>query len=455
MSSKLKKIIIIAVVVVILAIGSLVVYTTFSKTSAVTINDLRIRDAATNDEIFEKEVFLTAPQDNKFDVSLDYGLSTKIDWIVYSSDENVAKVTSNGKLYTINYFSAGKATITARPYENDSIVDSFVLIVRENYPAYFEFDDIVGSDKKFENYNQADNQNTISIFADENVYNFHFDSSSFVEQASMNHDVLNVVDDYNKNVFESVYIDPISSVLVIKAKKSENTTRELITVQSKKINGDEEIVIDNYTVIVNVKGYYISDIQLQVSSDPSFGGDVYILGEGFIKENEKRIDKIIFTEDVKTVYVKIRIVYTNNNIEDITKNALTSVSVNDESIFMAQNIKPSWDFYRVEFKQYSGHKVCVQTSGDENSEDMVFDYLQGTYKIGLKGSEDAYDTIFYRKVYQEDENGNENFLCYEYIYWDLRFARDDAITVDGKIVGFVGGDPGYASYVIEYEAENE
>ena len=68
MSPKLKKAIIAVVVFLLVGVIALVAVSMLSNLSTTTVYDLRLVDATTEEELFEKDVYLTAVSKNNFNV---------------------------------------------------------------------------------------------------------------------------------------------------------------------------------------------------------------------------------------------------------------------------------------------------------------------------------------------------------------------------------------------------
>ncbi len=416
MSPKLKKLIISVVLIFILLGGGVVGYSVFGKLSTVTVYDLRIIDPTTKIEVFDKEVYLSAEEENKFVIALEYGLASNIEWKVESSDNSVAQVSAEGRNYTIKYLKAGTTTIKAFPAENTEINDSFVLTVKENIPVNFIIDD-----------EKADSESEISIYADDKDYIYSFKATTLNDDSIVNLDSLSVIDDYNKDVFDYIKIDSINSCLILHAKESVSYSKEIITLQCKAEDVDGKVVTKNFALVVNVNGYFISNLQFIVSTTPSFEGKVYVCGDGKLNDGETRVeDGIVFIDTINLMYVKVRVVYTNDDMFDITKAAAIDATPSDNA--KIDQIQPSRDYFRI---TASSNVKLVVSYGGETFEYNNLYFFSGADK----------ENFFNSKLYNEVRDEDDNFLYYEYKYWDLRYARTDTITDDGKIVGFIGTAP--------------
>ncbi len=427
-SGKLKKAIIAVVIIFALSACGLVAFSFLSKMSTTTVYDLRIVEYESKKEIFDKEVFLTAEENNNFEIDLNVSASAITNFVFSSSDNSVASVSVKDDHYVVSYFKVGEVKIVASAFDNSNVRDSFVLTVRENYPISFKITD----DRKV-------SENEISIYADLKEYQFDFLATSIDDENPVNNETFSVLDDYNKDVFESIKIDPATSKIVIKANKNSEATREFVTIVCKTTNEETgEKTIQNFLLIVNVKGFYIENLQLVLSTKPNFDNAKYVCGEGKLKEGETKVEqeRLVFCEDVNIVYVQVRIVYTNGDFDIVTKNANSSANY---GVNISQ-IQPGKNCFELEFTESANGLVNVNVkfsydSGSEHIEKVfAFNYYGKESTNGYY--EDFINNKLYKK-YTEDENE-----YYRYVHWDERYKRTDTITAtDGKIIGFINDAP--------------
>lgn len=458
MSSKLKKLIISLVVFVLVGAIALAGVTIITKLSSSTVYDLKFvenSDSEEEVEIHNKEVYLLNEEKNRFSVKLSASASSYLNYVVYSTNKNIADVEAAGNnIYEIEYYKAGEVEIIATPEEKSNIKESFKLVVKENLPDRFSIDVDASN-------NLVVDSSHIKVFADSKEYSFIFSAGRGNLQDSINIGGLYILDDYNKDVFTDVTIrnrvisvlDPETNEqvdreineLVIRANQSEESLNEQLTIQSK-YNGEDGTVIETFTFKVDVMGNYIDDIQLVVSKTPNFSDYSNIFGEGLIKENERKIDTIYLTKDVNTIYAKVRVVYTNGDIVLADDDVVTAEGFNEGTL--TDISKEYGNYYIIEVSGYFRIK-CVHTNSDKEAW-FQFNYV-GEDIEGNTTYSDFKNKQLYRKVIDQI---NE-IEYYEYIYWDTRFMRDDAVTVDGKIVGFKDGNPDCNVFTIEKPEEPE
>ena len=419
MSPKLKKAIIAVVVFLLVGVIALVAVSMLSNLSTTTVYDLRLVDATTEEELFEKDVYLTAVSKNNFNVKIESSTSSLLEYVVVSSNTNVATVTKDGGEYKINYLSVGKAVISVMPAEDAVVKDSFVLNVKENIPNSFNFVDAEGN---------ALANNEVTIYADDRDYRFDFVATKGTIKDNINLSQVVVVKNYNESVFEEIYVDDATSQLVINAKQNEGSTREYITLQAKHKDSMGSVTTETFNVCVNVLGNYISDIQLMLNEEPNFDASSNIYGSGTIKEGEQRIQNVYLSAGVNAVYAKIRVVYTNGEYKDVTDG-----SGSQSSFGTATELIRLGNYYKI-IVPTGVESVTIKFWYGSKEEDLTFYYL------GEKTSAAYINKVnsFYERY--TEENGAK--VYYRYTYWDQRFMRNDAIVdKEGRIVGFAGGNP--------------
>lgn len=421
MKNKKKLIIILASVLGFIIVGVIGVLVVANLTTS-TVSDLRILELATNKEISNKEVYLTQNDSNYFDIRLKSLSSSPTNYIVYSSNPSVASVKAISSGYRVSYLKAGNATITATTYESSAIKDSFILRVKDYIPTGFSIVD-----------KNAISESEIEIYADNLEYRFDFEAFQGVITENINNSCLEVLNNYDKSVINTAYIDDVNKQLVIKANQSEFERDEIITIASKQYDNEgNKKTVQTFTVSVKIKGYFVKDIQLILSNTPNFTTNKYIYGSGMINEGEERVEMVYLTVDINTVYAKVRKVYTNGYMQDITDMA-TSRTV-DGVVSVSKVLK--CDYFSISVKSntenYGTQKVQFVCNEKEDGAIFNFNYLS----VGTT----SYDDFYNEKLYHEEYNEDLEVEYYEYVYWDSRFARTDTITdIYGRVIEFING----------------
>jgi len=428
MSSKLKKWIIGSVIVLIVALGGLGAFSVLSKLSTTTVYDISFVEIDSETKIFSKDVYMTADDNNNFSVDLVVSATALTDLNVESSDEKVAKIEKVDDHYVVSYYKVGKATIKAYVPSNQKICDSFVLKVQENYPMNFEITDT----------NRV-SENEVKIFADNREYAFDFKATSINTDNPVNNQTLSVVEDYDKTVFDSISIDPATSRLLIKAKQSVVSTTEYITIHCKA-EDENGAHLTNFTVQIDVAGNYISDMQLVLSTSPNFDNATYVCGTGNLKDGEKRIDKedLVFSDNVNIIYAQIRVVYTNGQMFYVTKNVNASGNSSSKPGETSDTIKPppSENYYQIRITKSTTINFYYNTNDSSNPQEKEQSFTFYYKAVGTSEFNEFMDKDLYKKVRKEDGS-----IIYVYKHWDERYKRDDAVTINGEIIGFKNGNP--------------
>jgi len=421
MSPKLKKWIIASVVILIVVLAGLGGFSALGQFTTTTVSDLRIVDVETKAEILDKSVYLTSSGNNFFEFNLSYVANGAVNFNVESSSDKIASVAKAERGYVVTYHSVGKVTITASASDNASVKDSFTLTVHEAYPINFKLVD-----------EKATGESEIDIFADATDYSYVFEATSLIPSLPVNRDTLKVVDDFNKEIFEDIHIDSDNSKLVIKAKQSKIDSVEYITINASVQSEDGSSYLANFIIKINVHGNYVSDMQLLLSTSPNFEGAKYVLGKGLLNQGEEAIETIIFTQNINIIYAKVRVVLTSGKIIDVTKDVNASREFDDGVV---QKPLPADNYYEIMLTR--GDEITFRCTYLGQEHEQRFSFLfhnEGT---------DAYKDFFqnlYRKVVKQNAEG-EDYFVYEYNYWDTRYKRDDVITQNGEIVGFIGENP--------------
>ncbi len=428
MNSKLKKWILSVAIVMIVLIGALIGVTFLSRLSTSTIHDLRFFEVVdqeeTATEIFEKTVYLQAEEDNHFQVELKNNASVAVDFKVYSTNQNVATVASDGDgLYTITYLASGQTNIVATTASKSNVSEQFTLHVKNSLPTRLFVSDP-------ENANIV-GESEVNIFADTLKYAFNLVAMKGDIDENFNYGSISIVDNYNHDLLKTVKIDASKKQLVLVSNQSSKPSSEIITLQ---VHDEDGLLLTSQNIIVNVKGYYISDMQLVLSQTPDFVNAVNVFGSGLIAEGEHRVDKVVFTEDVNTIYAKVRVIYTNGEIRDVSAESVSEPH-NVSSIKNDERFNERYFTFRVTTNENPYVEITLPKSQVFETEIVT----KFEFSYYLKNSTE-YNNFMNKELYRFVEDP-DNFDYYEYIYWDTRFQRDDVITRDGKIVDFVSNPP--------------
>ena len=418
MKTRTKKLIIILSSVMIFVVATIVAVFVVSNLTTTTVKDLRLVDIESQKEIKDKKVYLTASSENYFDVNLQINQSSYTQYIVYSTDNSVAQVSAVSGGYRVSYTKAGSVRIVATTLEQSNISDSFTLSVVETVPTELKITD-----------DKALAEDEIEIYADNREYRFDFSAMHGKISENLNLSSLSVLDDYDKSVFKAIYVDDVNSQLVVSAYQSEYARSEMFTLKSTQKDELGNVkTVKTFVINVSIKGNFISDIQLMLSTTPNFTTSKYIYGEGLLNEGEERVDKVYLTSDIHTVYAKVRVVYTNSEMFDVTNN-ITSEKVSGNPTVSRPQLS---DYYAITVKGATS-KIKFSHVGKEEGVSLDFIFLTE----GESGYIDFVNNKLYSKYVDYDECS-----YYTYIYWDTRFSRTDAITdAKGNIVDFINTPP--------------
>ena len=407
MSSKLKKIIIIAVVFIVLGLGGLFVYTSFSGMQNIVISNFQIVDSE-NNVIQNRQEYLGKLSSNKFMVKVNVSANGNSGgYYLYSTNQNVAKIISENGNYYVEYYASGDTSIVAKSVALDTISDSFVLTVKENVALGIEFDDNVG----------IDNQE-LRVFADGIDHEFPYvlsatDMSTVINSSSVK------VGYFDEALFNSVSIDADKDSLVVNAKEAITSSSTYITLQSfTKDSHGNDVTVANFMVKIDIVGNAIEKMRLVVSDTPDFVNTINVTS---IEDGGEYVqDKTVFLNyEIKMLYARVVLLLTNGNELDVTNNTKTSISVSQgsgEVEFFDDCIGLKIVDATTKYYVHIADQVYLDS-------DEVLGYFTITYK-----STDLSINDLYKK------NGNN---YYEYIYFDMRFRRhDEIVDTNGNIISF-------------------
>lgn len=432
MSKKLKTLLFILIAVVVASAIGVGGYFLVDNLSAVTVNNLRIL-AFDDTPIKNTDVYLQDKGHNSFLIKVDVDSTGTNSVYFVSSNPSVASVSWASGGYRVSYYKAGKTTITCYSNATDSVRDSFVLSVHENFVA-----DIV-VDEKYDNI--------IEVYGNGKVNTFNYKATGVLANEYANNELIRVVEDYDTSVLKSVSIDKINKKLNIETQLVKENSTQILHLQSYYVDADGvEHTSKNYFYTLNVVGFNIKEIQLILSQDQYFADKTHIyLHQGidetkaFKQEGEVFEKNIYLTQTVDTVYFATRVVYTDGSFEYSPISGFTSES-------QQQWIKPEEP--AVDSNVWTA-KVQQKAIEEISQEDD--DFITISYRIEV-GDLELNESYTFRLTYVSLTRINNKPLYkfvdeqyYEYNYWDTRFKRTDAIVkiIDGvaRIVGFENGAP--------------
>lgn len=149
------------------------------------------------------------------------------------------------------------------------------------------------------------------------------------------------------------------------------------------------------------------------------------------------VDTVYLTEVVNTVYAKVRKVYTNGYMEDVTSKATSDGNPENISRVLKSN------YFSISVKAKNGslstQKINFSCAGKEDGVTLNFVYLA----VGSEMYDGFYNNIIYTPVLN---NETHNIQYYNYTYWDNRFMRYDTVTDEyGRVIKFINGE--YNTYL--------
>lgn len=296
-------------------------------------------------------VYMTNANSNRFEIGVYAHTSTDTTNVeLTTSNNDVAGITiRNGRCF-VEYKKAGEAVITA---SLAGVSDKITVTVYDNVAEnMIVFDDAYYGDNYKEYY-----PNRVISYADDNLYSYNYVVSNFENgefSENINSDNLRV--EYDRDIFQNVYINPNNQTLNIQCKsvithvdEEGNETRTPVTnnndsaiyIQSFSKRDNNESVVKNYVVTVHIVADTPQYLQILLSTTPDFKDEsVYIYTQNYDgqeidvankdivdeilanqKENtylkandEKEYYQVFFTDKVSTIYMKIRKIYTNGSI---------------------------------------------------------------------------------------------------------------------------------------------
>ncbi len=473
MKKTLKMVVIFGVILFVGVFGALAGYMLITKNKTFYIYDLRIvnpiEDAGTYVYVNElnnyvsmknQKVYLTSEEENLIPMAVFAYTSTQTkDVKIESSNPNVAKIVYKDSLCFINYLQAGTAVITS---SLGGVTDSITVEVYDQVTEFFTVYDY----KYYGNY--ADYfPNQIIGYSDSITYKYDYVVFSAAGESAgdlLNNEHLRIDDSrLNMNVFEEVYIDPVSKQLVVTCKSDlTSNVNEQIIVQSYTYTNDGVVKVENnYVVDVNVLTYTPEFLQVELSTNPDFTNNCIFMDTTYVDDslltdeviqnnpeildtylsykkaennltllNETSVYKTLFTDKVSKIYLRFRKVYTNGDI--VYLNPLETanhyqLNVDDTHLKLA----PTQDFYILTLNSdYFNSNLSFDIVVSLIVDGSEFSYnLKHTFKFEFANLNLSNVDLFYR---YDEQTG-----VYTYNYWDPRCHFDTEISdAEGNIVGF-------------------
>lgn len=441
MNPKLKKVIILAVVLMILCFGGIFLSTTLSNMKKTTITDFKIVDAdnklmkdqaKTPTDKFKLSVVITADGQNG-------------GYRLYSTNPYVANVVWYDDGYYVECYNPGKAEIVAQSRVVENLRDSFTVNVSEYYFVDVEFDDSTVDDKK-----------TIDVYADGFEYSYKFNLKGVTDEEGelgLNSRLFRVVETSNPDLFDKAVVNSETNALELSVKSRiegkegiesvVTSSNEYVVLQSyiRDSNG-KEIVQDNYVVRVNIICNTIEDVQLEFCDDFDFDTDkTYIFSmladEDYANslinpDKEVLIRKVYCGKELPYLYFKVRLVYSNGSVSYIT---------NDCTIYGFTNQAGDYDKQDPDDSMTASDYVNIFSISSDYSYDSItfnieygpneltnFDPINRSFMFIV-----LEDSLDISELYKYD---NDN-KYYTFSYFDNRLKRFDTITdINGNIIKF-------------------
>ncbi|MBQ8451968.1 MAG: hypothetical protein IJ538_04275 [Clostridia bacterium] len=458
MKNSIKLALIFVGIVVVVIVGAIAGYFVIEQNKTFYIYDLRFVEPVenvggyiyTSDSVEYKfmqnqTVYMSSTQEDKFPIAVYVSTSNgSRDVVLSSSNPTVASVVYESSRCFVKYLREGEATITAKL---GAVEDSFAVSVHSEPAEELTVYD-VNYYGKYANYYP----NKIICYADSNEYTYGYVAKDASGKEDVNNSYLRVMNSYNKDVFEKVYIDAVSKNLVLVAKDGlTRNVNETIAIQSFNQSSEGIKVVANYYVDVYIVAYTPKFIEMEVSTSPDFDDHIILLDREYVTDTEveadptlienyldyqeeigrvlargeKGISNLYLTEKADTLYVRFRKVFTNGDVVylnqtdnnhlitcdagylTISANGLYYTLVLDDTYFSSPG-----KTFDIDVELTDGYDV------------------ENTFKIEYA----EFNVANFNKFYSKNEETNE----YNYIYWDERSHYDGEIYIDGKLVAVAG-----------------
>lgn len=448
MNPKIKKLIIVMVVMMILVFGGIAVSMVMSNMNTVTISDFKILDA--NGEIMkDQNVYISEESSNNFKISVSIKANgSNGGYSIYSTNKNVANVIWKNNTYYVEYYNSGVASIVVQSRAVAGLRDSFKVYVHENYNVDLNFVDSTSPDKK-----------TIDVFADGLDYNFKFDIIGTEEEYEQNSRLLKVVEKSNEDLFNKLEVDSNTNSLKVNVKRELNgnivkDNNEYVIIQSYIRDSKGTLVVkDNYIIKINIIYNAIEDLQLELCDNYDFESDkTYVLSmindedralSLINPEKEVLLRKVYVSEGVQEFFFKVRIVFSNKQVQYITHTCDDNTWVEEQSSLL--NLQPHEyvSILTIPDSELSDTKITFTLSANNSpSREQVS-------RTFVFANMETNTTLDIDELYDKDEESG----VYTYTYFDKRFKRFDTITDDkGNVIDFVDSTNGL-TFTITYDSD--
>lgn len=470
MKKTLKLVGLLIGVLILIIVGGISGYNLIAKNKTFYIYDLRLvvpvenakgyvytDSSQTYTSIPNKKVYMTASSENQFEIGVYVSTSDDSrNFKIKSSNTNVAKIVyKSGKCY-VQYSRAGEAVISVN-YAN--VVDSFKLEVYDQVADEFSVYDKNYYGVEYAPYfaNQivtySDETEIVEYFYDYEAYSAAGkDADDEVDNSLLRVDQTHL----NKDVFEEVKIDEVSKKLKVVCKTGlTKDTDETIIIQSYYYSEYGDIrVLDNYFVNVHIVAYTPEFLQIVVSKTADFRDATVFVDtevttitpsdvENDVTKLEKFLDyqkaetnmlgketplyNVYFNEKVKTLYLKIRKVYTNGYIQYLnpTTESENPYEFKFDNNYMKLSANETYYTLTLTEAYFSTHGPTF----DVTVRLLDADKLPSEFHFEYKALNAENVACYY------DYNAETKVFTYK--YWDPRSHYVDEIFNDnGDIIGF-------------------
>ena len=380
---------------------------------------------------------------------------------ITSSDPKVANIVYKDGMCYAHYKKAGQTKITTNL---EGVKDSFMLYVCNTTPSNFiVFDYAYYGNERVETndgvyYRFADDyKNKIVCYADGQDQDFAYkvyDEFGVEDTVKLNQSAFEVAY-YDNNLFNDISIDGQNKVLRVNCKSTNTTNSETyILVQSYYLSNGEKKIQDQYVINVRIVIYEAEFLQAVISTTPDFDDCYVLLNIANVTEQQAKLNPALvegllsvrrakttisnagevptfvayFTPKVSKLYLKFRLVYTNNDIVYLNSENQSQFEINidssytdgsSETRFFRQD--PTGEFY--ELVVDGGVCQISFTVNYENAQHILNSF---TFEYVDLANENL------DKFYVQNEDGT-----YSFIYFDIRTRYGSEIyDSSGNIVGF-------------------